>query len=156
MQVADKKEMKVRVPKGAHLTRFLLSPGGKILMATVALVALSSFGVFTYYYVKFSRVVDEKLRKGPFTNTAKIFAAPRIISVGDPITVDELEGELRRNGYSRSERNPLGSYRVTADSVEIYPGPDSYFKREGALLKTNAARFESIPAARMEVTRSSS
>ena len=147
MPVAEnRKEMKVRVPQGANLARFLLSPFGKILMVLTAVVMLGGFGIFTYYYVKFSRLVDEKLRNGPFTNTAKIFASPRTISVGDPATVDELAAELHRNGYSTSERNPLGYYRMRPDGVEIYPGADSYFKREGALLKIAKGRIAQIIA----------
>ena len=50
--VAEKREMKVRVPREAGLARFLLGPIGKTLLTLVALVAVASVGTFTYYYQK--------------------------------------------------------------------------------------------------------
>ena len=42
MLVHEKRsKMKVRVPKGARLTRFLLSPAGKTLLASVAIVTVA-------------------------------------------------------------------------------------------------------------------
>ena len=52
------------------------------------------------------RVIDEKLKAGPFANTAKIFAAPRVGAVGDVITPAEIAAELRRSGYNESRGNP--------------------------------------------------
>ena len=72
---ASKKDMKVRVPQGAGLTRFVLGPVGRILVIGFALFIILGMGTFTYFYAKYSRLNDEKLRAGPFANTAKIFAA---------------------------------------------------------------------------------
>src|SRR5689334_14733585 len=96
--VPKKKEMKVRVPEAARLVRFLLGPTGRILVASIALLVIASMGVFTYYYSKYSRLVDQKLKAGPFANTAKIFAAPRVVAVGDPMTPALLAAELRSSG----------------------------------------------------------
>ena len=48
---------------------------------------------------------DEKLRIGPFTDTSKIYAAPKTVSVGDKITLEELVDNLRRAGYGESSSN---------------------------------------------------
>src|SRR5436190_20077903 len=99
IKVAEKKnEMKVRVPKGARLTRFALSPAGKILLASVALVTVAGVGIFTYIYSTYSHLIDAKLRQGPFANTSKIFAAPRTLNIGEPITPAEIALELRHTG----------------------------------------------------------
>src|SRR5689334_7175088 len=122
--VAEKRnEMKVRVPKGARLTRFVLSPAGKILLASVALVTVAGVGTFTYFYSTYSHLIDQKLRQGPFANTSKIFAAPRTLNLGEPLAPAEVASELRRTGYSESERNPMGYYRLRPDGIEVYPGP---------------------------------
>src|SRR5437588_10638690 len=95
--VSEKRnEMKVRVPKGARLTRFVLSPVGKILLASVALVTVAGVGVFTYFYSTYSKLIDQKLRLGPFANTSKIFAGPRTLSIGETITPAEVAAELHR------------------------------------------------------------
>ena len=142
--VAEKKDMKVRVPKQARLARFLLSTTGKVLLVCTALVTVSGLGVFTYFYTKYSHLIDVKLRQGPFANTSKIFAAPRTLSVGDAITSDEISLDLRRAGYSESERNPMGYYRLRPDGMEIYPGAESYFRREAGLLKINKGKIAQI------------
>src|SRR5215469_4120131 len=136
--------MKVKVPKSARLTHFVLSPLGKILLASAALLTVAGVGVFTYYYSHYSHVIDQKLRQGPFANTAKIFAAPRTLSIGDAITPAEVALELRRTGYNESERNAMGYYRLRPNAIEIYPGPDSYFRRDPGLLKFQKDKISQI------------
>jgi penicillin-binding protein 1B len=143
--VAEKRnEMKVRVPKGAGLTRFVLSPVGKFLLVSVALVTVAGVGVFTYFYNSYSRLIDQKLRIGPFANTSKLFAAPRTLNIGELIAPAEIALELRRTGYNESERNPMGYYRLRPDGIEIYPGPDSYFRRDAGLLKFTNGKISQI------------
>src|SRR5436190_8542702 len=139
-----RKEMKVRVPKGAGLTRFVLSPAGKILLASMALVSVAGIGIFTYFYTSYSRLIDQKLRQGPFANTSKLFAAPRTLNIGETMAPAEIGLELRRTGYSESERNPMGYYRLRPDGIEVYPGPDSYFRRDAGLLKFKNGKISQI------------
>ncbi len=82
----ESRKVRVRVPKQAYLVRFLLHPAGKSLVISFTLAFLLIAGVFTHYYTKYSRLIDQKLRAGPFANTSKIFAAPRLVAVGDAIT----------------------------------------------------------------------
>jgi penicillin-binding protein 1B len=117
---------------------------GKVLLVSVALFTVAGVGTFTYFYTKYSRIIDEKLRLGPFANTSKIFAAPRTLNIGEPISPDDIASELRRAGYSESERNPLGCFRLRADGIEIYPGPDSYFRRDAGLLKIRNGKIVQI------------
>src|ERR1017187_238526 len=124
--------MKVRVPPGAGLTRFLLGPVGRYLVIGLALFICLGLGTFTYFYAKYSRLIDAKLRVGPFANTAKIFAAPASVAVGDVGTPAEIAAELRRSGYNESRGNPIGYYLLQPNSIEVFPGPESYFDQEGA------------------------
>ncbi len=136
--------MKVRVPKNAGLVQFFFRPAGRILVIGFALVVVLALGLFTYYYSKYSRLIDEKLRVGPFANTAKLFAAPESVAVGDRITPEEIASELRRSGYNESRGNPIGYFQLHPTSIEVFPGPDSYFDQEAGVIKFVGGRISQI------------
>ena len=129
---SKKGKVRVRVPRKAYLVRFFLHPAGKALVVSFTLAFVLVAGALTYYYAKYSSLIDQKLRAGPFANTSKIFAAPRLIAVGDPSTASEIAAELRRCGYTESRGNAIGWFQIRADgAIEIFPGPDSYFDAGG-------------------------
>ena len=72
--------MKVRVPRTAGLAQFVMKPAGRVLVAGFAILILLGLGTFTYFYSRYSRLIDEKLRVGPFANTAKLYAAPESVA----------------------------------------------------------------------------
>ncbi len=151
---APKKKVRVRVPRKAYLVRFFLHPVGKILAVSCALAFLLAAGVFTHYYTKYSRLIDQKLRAGPFANTSKIFAAPRLIAAGDPITANEIATDLRRCGYTESRGNPIGSFTLRPDgAIEIFPGPESYFDEEAGVIKFANGRISQIVSLRDNTAR---
>jgi penicillin-binding protein 1B len=136
--------MKVRVPRNAGAARFLLGTGGRILVAGLVLATILGLGVFTYFYYVYARVIDEKLRAGPFANTAKLLAAPESVAVGDVTTPTEIAAELRRSGYSESRSNPIGSYQMQPNSISIFPGRDSYFEQEPGVIKFAGGKISLI------------
>src|SRR5579862_1485398 len=136
--------VKVQVPKKASAVRFLLHPAGKVLLAVVFLSVTTALAAFTYYYVKYSRLIEAKLTAGPYANTSMLFAAPRTVAVGDVVTPQELATELRRSGYNESRKNRMGYYTVKADEIDIYPGPDSYFKRDEGVVKFRGPKVSEI------------
>jgi penicillin-binding protein 1B len=137
-------EVKVRVPKNARFTRFVLGRLGKfVLVGSVLLVTVWVLG-FTFFYVKYSRLIDQKLRGGPFINTSKIFAAPKVVGVGDQISPAEIVMELRRSGYTEARGGPMGWYNLRPDALEIFPGPDSYFREEEGVIKFSGGRITQI------------
>ena len=127
--------MKVRLKSRASLARFALGPVGRTLIVCAALFTILGVGAFTYFYAKYSRLIDEKLNAGPFANTAKIFAGPESIAVGDVITTADIAAQLRRSGYNESPGNPIGYYQVRPDVIEIFPGRDSYFDQEAGKVR---------------------
>ncbi len=135
METARKERVKIRVPREAGLVRFLMSPIGKAILGFFFVIVTIAGFTFTYFYVQYAKVIDQKLRAGPFTATSKIYAAPETVAIGDPGTPTELAASLRRAGYSESRNNAIGSYNVHPDSVEIFPGPDSYFKQEPGVIR---------------------
>ncbi len=136
--------MKVRVPDNAGLARFFFGPFGRILIIGFTLFVLMGLGVFTYFYAKYAGVIDEKLRAGVFANSAKIFAAPQSVGVGDAMTPAEIAAELRRSGYNESRGNPVGYYQLGKSSIEVFPGKDSYFEQEAGLIRFAGGRISQI------------
>ena len=116
-KTATKREMKVRVPRNAYLVRFFLGRTGRIIVGVFTLLVLLGLGTFVYFYHKYSAIIDEKLRAGVFANTAKIYAAPESVAVGDAGTPERIAAELRRSGYSESRDNPIGSYQIHLNAI---------------------------------------
>jgi penicillin-binding protein 1B len=98
----------------------------KIVAALASFLLVSGLIAFAAIWVHYSRLVDEKLRKGPFTQTAQLYATPEPVSVGDEATIDEIVAALRRRGYTEDRSNRVGWYHVRADGIEIFPGVDAY------------------------------
>lgn len=126
--------MRVQVPRRAYLTRLLFSRPGKFIGGTLAVFLLIAGGIFTYLWIHYSRIVDQKLKEGPFARTAMLYAAPEPLSVGDRVTPDELVGALKDRGYTESRSNRLGWYHVRTDAVELFPGIDAYALSEPAVI----------------------
>lgn len=133
--------MKVRT---SGLARFVLGPVGRWLIIAFGLITIVVLGLFTYYYAKYATVIDEKLRAGVFANSARIFAAPQSVAVGDAITPNDIIVELRRSGYSESRDNPIGYYQVRPNAIEVFPHADSYFDQEPGVIRFNSGKISQI------------
>ena len=108
----------------------LLVVGGTLLLGVV--VGESIFG---YYYYKYRHIVDERLQKPLFEQTAKIYAAPKEVRIGQKLTSQTVAQELRDAGYSGDgdrDRSRMGTYALNEGSVTIQPGPQSYHSEQGA------------------------
>ena len=132
------------MPKKVSAVHFFLRPGGKILIAVLALLFTAGLGVFTYYYSYYSHRIEEKLAAGPYANTSMLYAAPRTVAVGDVATPLEVADDLRHSGYSESHNNRMGYFSIKPDEIDIYPGPDSYFKRDEGVIKFRAGKVTRI------------
>jgi len=112
----------------------------RILAALISFLVITGIIGFAVIWIHYSRLVDEKLRKGPFTQTARLYATPEPVSVGDEATIDEIVAALRRRGYTEDRSNRVGWYHVRADGIEIFPGIDSYPHSEpGVIFIENGA-----------------
>ena len=122
--------VRLQVPKKAALVRFVLHPWGRAFLIAFVVVNTLLLGLFTFYYVRYSRQIDEKLHRGPFANTSMLFAAPQVVMVGDQITAEEIAVALRRSGYSDSKTtSSMGWYNMRPDAIEIFPGGRVLFQR---------------------------
>src|SRR6266404_3039696 len=130
--------MKVRLPKGVH-------PVLKALLAVALLFGLAGAGVFTYFYVYYSRIIDRRINGGAiFANTSRIYAAPTPVFVGEQKNAGDIISDLRRAGYSEIKTKRIGWYHAVPGGIEIFPGPDSYFQSEAGLIKTDHGKVERI------------
>jgi len=141
---AQKRGMSLRIPTDSALARFFLSSVGRIAIMGGALLVIVILGVFTFFYARYSRVIDQKLNAGPFANNAKIFAAPETVGVGDAISPNDIAAQLRRSGYNEARGNTIGYYQVRPNQIEIFPGTESYFDQEAAVLKFAGGRILQI------------
>ena len=137
-------KIKFTMPRGPHprLTLALL-----IALAVIALVVVTGVSIFGFYYFKYQRIVDERLKQPMFANTAKIFAAPREVRPGQKLSVRVLSNELREAGYSPdgdAKPSQLGTYAASAASVAVHPGPQSYHAQDGAVIHVSAGVVDSI------------
>ncbi len=131
-----------------------MSPAGRIAIGVAAGLALVMLITFTFYYVRFSRLIDHKLKQGPFQATSMVFAAPRVVSVGDEITPQEIISQLRSSDYGQSSGNRMGWYHRRADGgIEIFPGPDSYFDDEAGVIRFSGGHVSKIISLRDNTER---
>ena len=108
----------------------------KALWASGLVAFLAAVGVFVYFYVRFSRLVDARLSGEVFENASLVFAAPVDVKVGQPGNPADFAARLRRALYAEgSGGSEVGTYRLLSDRLEIRPGPLSFFQgdqvREG-------------------------
>ena len=82
------------------------------------------------YYIKYQRIVDERLKQPLFTNTAKIYAEPREVRPGQKLRAQLIANELRQAGYTVGRAvNRLADGHLSAratQSITVHPGPQSY------------------------------
>ena len=140
--MALKVKIKSIAGKGS-LTSLIL----RILLICVAVVAIAVLTVGGVVYFKYGSIVDKRLKQPLFTDTAKIFAAPREVRVGQKLTVRLIADELRQAGYSEQgaqKDSPLGMYRESGQSITVYPGPQSYHAPDNATIHVSGGVVESM------------
>src|SRR5713101_9996253 len=71
--------------------------------------------VFSYYYVKYDRIIARRFEGPVFASAAKIYATPRSIAVGEKAELKEIAAELRHTGYSDKDgQSTMGGYHLSA------------------------------------------
>jgi penicillin-binding protein 1B len=143
--------IKLKIPKGnAGGTRgkSLLPRDPLLRVALIAFVSLAVLGaaVFSYYYVKYDRIIDARFQGQVFSNSAKIYAIPETVRVGEKISSREIAAHLQRAGYAEKDgKSTLGTYRVlNGSTIEIKPGPQSYHSPEPATIQVEDGTVSSI------------
>jgi penicillin-binding protein 1B len=108
-----------------RILRFFFRP---YIIIPVVLIAGLSIALLAYYWVIFSGRIDNLLRGDVFTRSAGIYAAPKMIRIGQQISEDDLLGYLKRSGYverNQQADSARGRYTMSGSMVDIEPGADS-------------------------------
>lgn len=108
----------------------------RVGLAVFIVFCLILFGYFSFYYVKYQKIVDKRMSGQIFAPSAKIYARPTEVDVGDKATVTELAADLRRAGYVEGNKGdaPMGRYELSHGSLDIHPGPQSYHSSDSATI----------------------
>ena len=136
--------IRFQMPAGKHPWQTLLLRLGLVGFAAATLVF---FFVFSYFYITYKHVVDDRLKQPIFANTAKIYAAPREVRPGQKLTVRLIANELRQAGYSpvgATQISAMGSYKEGVQTITVHPGPQSYHEQDGALIHITDGSVDSI------------
>ena len=145
--------IKIKIPKGNGETAKGIRglPRDPVLRAAfVAFLILAiSFSIFfTYFYIKYDRIIEKRFQSPVFANSAKIYALPKTVRDGEQIQAKEIATELRRAGYSDGdsgkEGSNLGTFRLLSDGIEITPGPESYHSPEPARITIHDGQVDQI------------
>jgi len=144
--------MRVVIKKSGWLRPRFRSLGWLSLFLLGFLLVGGAF-LFTFYYVRYSRLIDQLLQGPVFPNVSQIYAAPEKIRPGDKASVPGIISYLQSAGLNERGDNPKGSYVKLADGVRILPGPDSYFAQEPAEVRLSEGRISSIVSLQDQLAR---
>ena len=141
--------IKIKIPK-----RNKKAPGGKkpasrdpvirIAVATFVVLGLIISAWFSYYYIKYDRIIEQRFKGPVFSSSAKIYAVPHLVKLDQKIEPREIAAQLQRAGYSDNGNSPIGSYRLLSAGIEIKPGSQSYHSPEPATIRFQEGRVVSI------------
>jgi penicillin-binding protein 1B len=143
--------IKLKIPTGRKTGKagswpFPRDPVLKAALIIFLVLATTTAGIFTYYYVTFGRMIEQRFKGPVFGNSARIYAVPHAVQVGERIEPKEIAAELRHAGYSdqTGSQSPMGSFRLLEGGIEIKPGPDSYHSQESAVIRVRGGKVDSI------------
>ena len=131
--------IKIRIPKRSRRAKADKDAGSRdpvvrVALFTFVILAVSISAWFSYYYIKYDRIIEQRFRGQVFSSSAKIYARPRSVKTGETVSTREIAAQLQRAGYAENNSSPLGSYRVLSGGIEIKPGPQSYHSPEPATI----------------------
>ena len=117
----------------------------KLFAAGFLVVAVIFLTAFTYFYVKYQRIVDRRMAGPIFSNAAKIYARPQTVAVGDRGDPVEIATQLRRAGYAQEGNDsPVGHFTVTSHSIHITSGPESFHPSSSAVITFQDGKVSAI------------
>ncbi len=119
----------------------------RAVIVTFVGLGLLFAGTFLYFYWHYGKIVDARIRRPIFNNTARIYATPELVRVGTHWSAEQIANLLHNSGYSVSNSpNPsqLGSYTLTRSGIEIKPGPESFNEPGTAKIQISHGEVRSV------------
>lgn len=146
--------IKLKIPRGKQSQKrksdwHLGDPVIRVAVASFIVITTVLLGVFAYYYVKYDKIIDRKMRGTIFNNASKIYARPQLVKTGDKVSLDEIASDLRRAGYTQAGHQPesqFGTYRLLSGGIEVRPGPESFHSTDGAIIRIEDGKVSRITA----------
>jgi penicillin-binding protein 1B len=103
----------------------LFTPLNIAIVASLGLIAMC---VFTFFYFRYSAIINARLRGDVFIQTTGIYSAPRPLKVGTGTTLVSLKAYLDQLGYVESLKDSdsnRGQYIIRGSVVEIHTSHDA-------------------------------
>ena len=119
----------------------------RIALAAFVLFSALVIGVFSFFFIKYDRMIEERFRGPVFTSSARIFARAHTVRPGEHIAPHEIATLLRRAGYSEGSggsSQDVGSYKMLASGIQVMPGPQSYHAPEPATIQVHDGAVDTI------------
>ncbi len=93
----------------------------RLIASLVAIAAIVGFGTLLRSYNYYAKLIDARLATGYLTSRPGIYAAPRVLRLGQGLSPDQLALTLRRAGYVEKEGSDLwsGTFELHDRVVEI-------------------------------------
>jgi penicillin-binding protein 1B len=124
---------------------FSRDPVVKVALSVFAVLVIILSGFFSYYYVKYDRIISRRFKNQVFSNSAKIYAVPPRLYLGEKIEPREIAAQLRQAGYSDNNgQSAIGTFRLLTGGIEVQPGAESYHSPETATIRISAGKIDSI------------
>jgi len=139
--------IKIKIPRVKGFRNSLKNPFVRAALAAFLIISTVIFAVFSYYYIKYEKIEAKRMDGQIFANTAKIYAQPRNIRIGQKADSREIANYLRHAGYTEAGeqgKSKFGIYRLVSGGIEIKPGELSYYNSEGATVHVKDGRVEKI------------
>ncbi len=114
-----------RVFRAKRGWRRLLTPR-RVFLAALSLLPVVA--ALAYYYVVFSRMIDNKLRGESFVRASGIYAAPARVIKGGPFGKPQILDYLARAGYTAQPQagdTTRGRYALEGNRLDIFPSADA-------------------------------
>lgn len=148
--------IKVKIPKisgGQGVRGMPRDPVLRAALMAFLLLAVCFTVAFSYFYIKYDRIIENRFRTPVFANSAKIYALPRTIGDGEKVTAKEIASDLRSAGYSdRDGESKLGTFHLVKGGIEITPGDESYHSPEPARIDIEDGQVSRITSRGTELS----
>jgi penicillin-binding protein 1B len=127
-----------RLEQMAHVGRRLVRLSFLVVIVAAVLGGEALLRSYKYY----SQIIDARLASGYLTSRPGLYAAPRVLQVGQKLSREKLVNSLRRAGYLETSASNVwsGSFVVNESGVEIRSGSSS--RKQPELVRVNFAENE--------------
>ena len=116
------------VPEPGFARRFVATLFSAPVIIPLVFGSALLIGVLVYYWTVFSHRIDHLLRGDVYTRSAGIYAAPKLVRVGEPLSREDLLNFLKGSGYvelGHQGDTARGRYSVSGDTIQVEPSEDS-------------------------------